>query len=77
MSEMDGVSGGMQFDEAGFGVVLVGAGYTILSVTPVGVVVAGVGLVLGFAGGFFIGDGLVNNGKYARELDEAFEADSQ
>lgn len=77
VSEMNVVGGGMNFDEAGFGTILVGAGYTILALSPGGVVVAGVGLVTGFAGGFFIGDGLVNNGRYVEAFDQAVESDSQ
>jgi hypothetical protein len=77
ISEIGEVSGGVNWDEAGFGSILIGAGYGIAASTGVGVVVIGVGLVMGFAGGFFIGDGLANNGKYSEALDTAFEVDQQ
>lgn len=77
VTELGVVSGGMNFDEAGFGAVMIAAGYTIAAMTPAGAVVVGVGLVMGFAGGFLIGDGLVNNGKYSELLDETFEVDAQ
>lgn len=77
ISEMQIIGGGMNFDEAGFGTILVAAGYTIAAMTGAGAVVIGIGLVTGFAGGFFIGDGLVNNGRYVKEFDRAMEEDSQ
>lgn len=77
ITELGVVSGGMNFDEAAFGTVMIAAGYTIAAITPAGAVVVGVGVVTAFAGGFLVGDGLVNNGKYSELLDESFEVDAQ
>lgn len=63
ISELEVVSGGVNFDEVSAGLAAVGTGIALVAAAPeIGAVTLGASVALVVFGGFAIGDGLVEGG---------------